>query len=53
MVKTTQNLWKKTYHNIFGQVLLGLCGSEAAIAVFRPVNPGSNPVVGKDFFKLV
>jgi len=35
------------------QILLGLRGSEAAIAVFCPVKPGSNPVVGKDFFKLV
>ena len=53
MVKVTQNLWKESYHNILGLFFLSLCGSEAEIAAFCPVNLGSNPVVGKDFFKLV
>ena len=53
--------WLKL-HKIYGmnlitifltQIHLGLRGSEAAIAVFRPVKPGSNRVEGKEFFKLV
>ena len=52
--------WLK-FHKIYGknvitifftQILLGLRGSEAAIAVFRPANLGSNPVVGEDLFLI-
>ena len=53
MVKLLK-IYEKNLITIFlAQIPLGLCGSEAAIAVFRPIKPGSNPVEGKDFFKLV
>ena len=46
-------IYEKNLMAIFlAQILLGLCGSEAAIAVFRPANLDSNPVVGEDLFLI-
>ena len=47
-------IYGKNMLTIFlAQIPLCLHGSEAAIAVFCPVKPGSNSVEGKDFFKLL
>ena len=53
MVKVTKIYGMNLITIFLAQISLGLRGSEAAIAVFHPVKPGSNPVEGKDFFKLV
>ena len=43
------NSWKEYHHNICALLPKGQSGSEAAIAIFRPVMPGSILALGRIF----